>query len=125
MEDVTLAWLSGLLEGEGSFLKGPPSNKNQPRIAIQMTDLDIVQKVAALFETKYIQQHRHTRHPEWKPCFSAVIRGSRAMALMRQLRPLMGQRRQQQIDAALGSYEKKRIGPSPAWEKRQSRMFNF
>ncbi len=41
-------WLAGLLEGEGSFLAGPPSARNVPRVALEMTDRDVVARAARL-----------------------------------------------------------------------------
>ena len=48
-----LYWLAGLLEGEGSFMRGPPSRPNMPAIAIQMTDEDVIQRVAQLWAVCY------------------------------------------------------------------------
>ena len=39
-------WLVGLLEGEGSFMPAPPSEPTRPRISIQMTDEDVLSRVA-------------------------------------------------------------------------------
>lgn len=106
-----LYWLSGLLEGEGSFLVGSPSYPNLPKIQLHMTDEDIVVKVAALFGTKAvpIKKSKHDL-PHWKPTWMAVVRGSRAVEVMGQLKPLMGVRRQEQIDRALACYEIKERG---------------
>lgn len=45
-EDVV--WLAGLMEGEGCFTMGwnRKSGKMQPRIQLQMTDLDVVQRAS-------------------------------------------------------------------------------
>lgn len=45
-------WLAGLLEGEGSFLKGPPSAPRYPVLSLQMTDEDVVARVAAMLGRK-------------------------------------------------------------------------
>ena len=117
MDENDLHWLSGLLEGEGSFLKGPPSAPHQPRVSIAMTDEDIIVRVALLLGVKH--------HPSgqarcaakgWTPAFNACLKGSRAVTLMEQLRPLMGKRRQAQIDAALACY---RIVPHPTTRLNQ------
>lgn len=83
-------------------MPGPPSAPNQPRIAIQMTDEDIISRVAMLLGVSY--WCNRPKDPSWKPAFMCHIRGARALELMRLLRPLMGQRRQQQIDTAISSY---------------------
>lgn len=109
MEDRDLYWLAGLLEGEGSFLKGPPSAPNNLRIALAMTDKDVVERVRDLFGVQVL----HTRQPKeahWKVSYQTLISGIKAMTLMLKLQPLMGERRQQQIQAALESH-------SPTYKK--------
>ncbi len=97
-----LHWLAGLLEGEGSFLKGPPSAPRYPVLALQMTDEDVVARVAAMFDRRV----GCWRPPEdrWLPTYVVRITGSKAVAWMTELRPLMGHRRQMQIDQAVASY---------------------
>jgi hypothetical protein len=98
-----LHWLAGLLEGEGSFLKGPPSAPRHPVLALQMTDEDVVARVAAMFGRKpSCWQPRQTR---WQRTFVVRVTGAKAAAWMTALRALMGHRRQRQIDRALASYE--------------------
>jgi len=109
MENIssdTLHWLAGLLEGEGSFLKPPPSSPNSVVISLQMTDEDIVSRVSSIFGVKY---HRIVpKNTAWKDSFSIVLRGVKAMELMKRLQPLMGSRRQKQIQDALGRYDPER-----------------
>ena len=50
LKALTLFWLAGILEGEGSFLARPPSSPNSPAIRLPMTDVDVVERVAAIFE---------------------------------------------------------------------------
>lgn len=98
-----LHWLAGLLEGEGSFLKGPPSAPRHPVLALQMTDEDVVARVAAMFGRKVsCWQPREAR---WQRTFVVRVTGAKAAAWMTALRPLMARRRQGQIDRALASYE--------------------
>jgi len=103
----TFYWLAGLLEGEGSFCKGPPSAPNSPRISISMTDRDVLEKVAQLFEVSICQvgKRKRQKHPHWKPAFAVLIHGHKAMWWMLKLRPLLGSRRQGQIDRALASFD--------------------
>ena len=95
--------MAGLLEGEGCFMRGPPSRPNMPAIAIEMTDEDIVRRVAQMWAVSYVALARRAAH--WKQTFAAQLRGRRAVDLMKRLRPLMGSRRKQQIDAALAGYD--------------------
>jgi hypothetical protein len=103
-DSTTLSWTAGLLEGEGSFMKGPPSKSTMPRITIQMTDLDVMLKIGAVFKVNPYLVSRPTR-PQRKPIYACALVGSGAVALMKQLRPYMGIRRRFQIDKAVASYE--------------------
>jgi len=96
-----LHWLAGLLEGEGSFLKGPPSAPRHPVLALQMTDEDVVARVAAMFGRK--ASCWQPRQARWQRTFVVRVTGAKAAAWMTALRPLMGQRRRGQIDRALAS----------------------
>lgn len=100
-------WLAGLLEGEGSFMQGTPSKPRVPRIHLKMTDLDIIERAAGILQVKYFgpyQGYRKNPASTAKPCYIVWSTGKRAIDVMKQLRPLMGQRRQSQIDAVIGSY---------------------
>lgn len=95
-----LLWLVGLLEGEGTFLKPCPSNPRSPIISCRMTDLDVIELVAAAFGTSVQANEKGPYRTE----FAATIRGSRAAELMALLRPMMSCRRQAAIDRALAGY---------------------
>lgn len=98
-QDLVLYWLAGLLEGEGAFVHGPPSSPTVPQLRIEMTDLDVVERVAAVFDRK-VQRHRQ-RDPRHKPSFSTTVKGASAVHFMLLIRPVLGSRRQAQIDAAI------------------------
>jgi hypothetical protein len=108
--DSDVYWLAGLLEGEGSFLKGPPSEPGRPGIQLAMTDEDVVARVATILNIAYgvVTNRRESR---WKAVYYLRLRGERAVEMMRVLRPLMGHRRQNQIDEALAT-----------WKPRQPRI---
>jgi hypothetical protein len=95
-----LFWLAGLLEGEGSFLKPIPSDPGRPILSCRMTDLDVVELVAAAFGTR-VQANDKGQH---RTEFAALLRGARAVELMSVLRPMMSRRRQEAIDRALCGY---------------------
>jgi Holliday junction resolvase-like predicted endonuclease len=100
MNPTDLAWVAGLLEGEGSFMAGPPSHPNQPGIVIEMTDLDVLQRLARILGVTRIK----IRKTGWKQSWRVLVRSRKAADLMRLLRPWMGSRRQAQIDHALQNY---------------------
>jgi hypothetical protein len=97
------AWLAGLLEGEGTFLKGSPSLPWRPRVRLSMTDEDVVRRAADIVGIKSIQRYDQ-KNPNWKPCYIMQVSGQRAVDLMRLIRPTMGLRRQGQIDVALACW---------------------
>jgi hypothetical protein len=105
-EDIdreALCWLAGLLEGEGSFFAGPPSSPNLPILQVSMVDADVIQRVATLLGVKPFVIRPRRSH--WQVAFGVRVRGAPAVAWMTALRPLLGQRRQEQVDLAIASYE--------------------
>jgi hypothetical protein len=68
-----------------------------------MTDHDVSRHAADLVGVRSI----HTRYGQgrWQTSYQFHLKGTRAVALMCQLCPLMGARRQKQIDPALASYD--------------------
>lgn len=48
ISERSLYWLAGLLEGEGSFMKGPPSSPGLPVIRMVMIDRDVVERAASM-----------------------------------------------------------------------------
>jgi hypothetical protein len=103
MDDKDLYWLIGLLEGEGSFMKGSPSAPNSVKVSIQMTDEDVIERVAKLFGRKY--QKIYSKNALHKDSYAVRITGTKAVDLMRKILPHMSKRRQEQITKSLESYD--------------------
>jgi DNA-binding NarL/FixJ family response regulator len=101
-----LIWLSGWLEGEGSFMSGPPSKPNTCVIAAVTTDLDIAEKVAKIMTISVIKQKKRKNDPEhYKQTYYVRLQGEKAFNLMKDLKSLMGKRRQEQIDKAMATFK--------------------
>src|SRR5712664_747929 len=49
MKGSDFFWLVGILEGEASFIKGPPSRPYCPYVCLQMSDEDVIARVASLW----------------------------------------------------------------------------
>ena len=94
---TSLAWLAGLLEAEGSFLRPPPSAPKAPILVCRMTDLDVIQRVAAAFGVSVLAIDKGAYRTE----YSARLKGAPCTRLMTALRPFMGIRRRAAIDRAL------------------------
>jgi hypothetical protein len=97
-----LHWLAGLLEGEGTFLVGPPSAPRTPAVQVSMVDRDIIERAGALLGTAVTVVP--SRREGSKTAYCVRVRGARGVLWMHRLRPLMGARRQAQIDRAVASH---------------------
>jgi hypothetical protein len=105
---LELAWLAGILEGEGSFVvcrrtrhrKSGPWTQTSIRVCLSMTDEDIVVRAAELMGTSYWADGKRDG---FKQRFTTHLSGPEGVRLMKFLRPFMGLRRQAQIDKALGA----------------------
>lgn len=114
--EAEISWLAGLLEGEGSFWTaklraGDKWNAERaydyryPKIVVNMTDYDVVERAAKMFGTSVYRMPLVTRNGKQnKQQWRAQISGSGAANWMRILRPWMGQRRQAKIDEILEQY---------------------
>ena len=87
MKVKDIAWLGGLLEGEGCFsLK----KDKYPRISLAMTDEDVIVKAASLMKIKTMVYHH-------KNVWSFHIHGSYAIQWMMTLYPLLSKRRREKV----------------------------
>jgi hypothetical protein len=113
---VDLAWVAGLLEGEGCF--SHKSGASSPRgITVQchMTDLDVLKRLHRKVKVGHVRgpyANGFTRRPKkgvravkCKPRWMFQVSGPAAYQLMKQLLPLMGVRRTARIRELLKGYE--------------------
>ena len=115
---VDLAWLAGILEGEGSFqiMKARPIVRRRafgaerttfssplPKIILRMTDRDVVARVSELFGvgTVTVSGRTQTR----KTVYHCAVAGANAAGWMMTLYLRLGQRRRSQIRRALASWQ--------------------
>lgn len=103
-----LAFVAGVLEGEGSFLSTPDG---RPRVSMRMTDVDVVRRVAAVIGGRVTGPYDYGNKPLWQ---TGVQDSARAAGVMMTLWPFMGERRQEQIAGALKKWRKRtpKRGPS-------------
>jgi hypothetical protein len=103
-----LAWLAGLLEGEASFML----RNGNAKISVQMTDRDVMERVAVLLDTKVGD---YVRKPKGKasylPVFHISVHGIRAIGWMMTLYDLMGERRRAKILEILNHWKASRAAP--------------
>jgi hypothetical protein len=101
-----LYWLAGFLEGEGSFRnKNKKRNHPLPTIMACNTDEDVIVHASNLMEVNHYRLERHHGGLGKKPIYRLEVYGPKAHAFMLMLKPLMGSRRQAQINAALLGYD--------------------
>lgn len=106
MTDPELAWVAGLLEGEGCFLLVPKRTKSggsyfSARVSCNMTDLDVLQRLQSLIGGRICGPYndnpsRHKDHYRWN-----LHRRGEIEVLLRALLPLMGTRRSEKIKTIL------------------------
>lgn len=100
--DADLYWMAGLFEGEASFMKpgsrGGGKITSGPQFAINMVDEDVIARVAGLLGVSY--GLRPPAQEGWQEQYYVRCAGRWVYDLMLLLRPLMGERRKAQIDAA-------------------------
>jgi hypothetical protein len=112
-----IRWLAGLLEGEGSFMP----YKGNPRIALSMTDLDVVVR-AAVFLHGAVNPIRDKRSPRRKILWQTCNYGANAVGWMMTLYPVMGQRRRARIREVIAAWKAKTTGsatshPRAVWRR--------
>lgn len=104
-----IAWLAGLLEGEGCFqmFKSSSPKKGTPIIALNMTDQDIVQRAAALLDgctPKATPRFAKDGHA-LKTMYNTRRCGGRALGWMLTLYPFLGVRRRSKIREIVAQWQ--------------------
>lgn len=98
MTEAETAWVAGVLEGEGCFDHNRTAR--YPRIRLEMTDADVVERVRSLVGGSL--RRPRNRHPSrWKDSLLLTVNGDAALRLMVAVRPWMGSRRGEKIDSLL------------------------
>jgi len=111
MNDIDTAWLAGILEGEGHFgynkrkytLKSTGEVKffYDPYVHLQMTDKDVVYRVASLFKSKSVRTYQDKRGNR-KLLYRVGCNGKiRLPSLLKSIFPHMGERRKTKITILL------------------------
>lgn len=98
---LNIAWLAGLLEGEGTFHIS--KRKNALLIRVMMTDKDVVARAAVMFGSR-ITGPLKTKTPKGnagKLVFQTSVNGRWAAAWMMTLYKFLGERRRAKVRLAL------------------------
>lgn len=95
--ETTIAWAAGVLEGEAYFRLKP-----SPLVRINMTDEDVVRAICQRLGMGRMSGQRPGAKPQHKPQWVwYVARRQHLVPLLRAMRPWMGKRRGERIDAML------------------------
>lgn len=101
-----LHWLAGLLEGEGTFGVQTVDGKPYAYARLVMTDLDVVERAAALFPTTGSIVVVPSRKEGWQQSYSVNWSHRKAIDVMWAVLPYMGARRTAKIvDTLADCYE--------------------
>lgn len=93
----SIAWLAGILEGEGYFSLSP-----SPTITLSMTDEDIVRKVAQIFKRPYNLNPKAGSKMQYR----VNVCGTPAIEWMFTIYSLMGERRKFKITEIINEWKK-------------------
>ena len=108
-----IAWLAGLLEGEGTFSttsngrKGKASAKTRyvyPCVQVAMTDRDVVERVARMIGGGVKTARRSHRNPNHKDAYITVVMGWPAVDVINLVLSWMGERRRVVINERISAY---------------------
>lgn len=99
------SWLAGILDGEAHFRS---IGATYPVIQLSMNDEDtmqLVQQAVQELSGEPASELDPNTLPSGKTSYRLWVVGDQAVAVMRQIRPLMSARRTEQINNALREYE--------------------
>lgn len=105
MSEIEIAWVAGLLEGEGSFVLTKESGRKRQTLTVRcsMTDLDVINRLAGVVDGGAVNQDGYrngaTRTAErYKRIYTwQMSRRTEVVELINLLYPYMGLRRQAQM----------------------------
>lgn len=106
MTEAELNWLAGFLEGEASFTieKHRYEKKTYlyPAISVTSTDYDVLERASRLLGAPNVWKQTK-KNVKCKPCFQTRVRNDKALSVMREILPLMGERRRRKIEEIVSS----------------------
>lgn len=111
LQPTDVAWLAGLLEGEGCFYLDRNGSYAYPAVALKMTDRDIVERAALMVPGPRKAEGLGATVNPAKPSQAGAkglwrwqVRGTKAVEVMRTVRPYMGERRGAKMDELIKWY---------------------
>lgn len=117
-EPKSLAWVAGLLEGEGSFTAcpvtiaskkqggGEPYRYTKVAVTCAMVDEDVIRKLGVLIKVpcSIRKQERSKKHPKWQDVWVLQVQDKASIyALCAAVYPHLGSRRKKQCEACMAA----------------------
>ena len=109
--EARVAWLAGILEGEGSFLSARFGGHSYPRVQMTMCDRYVLDRAMSLIPGSHIYSDTDRRASErgWSEAWMLTANGPPAAAVMRAVLRWMGSRRTSAIDRSLSAWRPIRV----------------
>lgn len=130
ISDIEIAWLAGLMEGEGYF--GCVNYNNLEELGVNMTDEDVIYKVAQLIaniigkDVRVATIDRYNKaNPKWQYQYKIAIRGQDARMVMLAIVHHMCYRRRQRIWQVLNRYKAAKKAPVGQLAELMSNVVNL
>lgn len=102
--DANIAWVAGILEGEGSFFN---TGKAAPLIQLSMSDKDVVYKTRDIIGSGTINTLNMKKYGStYKMQYRLRVFGTDAIKWMEMIRPYMLSRRAEKIDSIISVVRK-------------------
>jgi archaellum biogenesis ATPase FlaH len=111
MSCCELTWAAGLFEGEGYICIVSKAGtrgyiNNSWRIGVEMTDKDVVEHFAKVFNLNVKFKPRSHKNPKWKDLYVAqVSHQAKVKEIVDALLPFMGERRRSKMEEFLGDFK--------------------
>jgi hypothetical protein len=116
---LEIAWLAGLLEGEGCFAM---YGNDRPLIKLAMTDLDTISKAAGLMGCSNIQR-KEMDNPNHKTQYVFYVYNSLAISWMMTIYSFMSNRRKEKIKEVISKW--KLFTPNPQGPPRKIKIEQY
>ena len=103
-----IAWAAGLIEGEGTIIASITKREGgypirQFRLAVEMTDLDVLKRLAGILGPRVTLRERKppSLNPKHRQRYILCLTGSELAGWLMTIYPLMGERRRTRIRESL------------------------
>ena len=101
-----IAWVAGILEGEGCFFASNKKCLASAVIALVSTDLDVILKFKEITKCQNQVQISRRNSKYWKTSYKILVSGNLSIQWMMTIYSLMGTRRKEKIAELLSNWER-------------------